>query len=94
MPVDWSEFEREVDRAIEHAAGRTDEKLAARASSLTRMTDEEVQELFPDTQDLRDFVELMKIVKSAEGQNRKVSQVLENSEKLVGVAVRLLEAYV
>jgi len=47
MPIQWDELEREMDLALNESESVTDAKLASRISSLTRMTDGEVQELSP-----------------------------------------------
>ncbi len=47
MPIDWDAFDAAIDAEIDAAAERTNDRLASQVSSLTRMTDEEVKELFP-----------------------------------------------
>jgi hypothetical protein len=93
MP-DWEKFEKSLDKAIEEASVKTDEKLASGISSVTRLTDEEVIELFPETTDAQNLVELMKIVKSAEDRNVKITRIVENSEKFGGVVLTLLSKFV
>lgn len=94
MPINWEEFDSELDSIIESSATVTDEKLASRISSLTRMTDDEVQELFPDPADVRKLAELMKVVKSAEERNTKVNNIVSNAEKFGGVVLTLLNKFV
>ena len=91
MPVDWDRFDRELGPAIEASADRTDEKLASLISSITRLTNEEVIELFPDPADARKLVELMKIVNSAQDRNARVNNIVDNAEKFGGILLRLLE---
>ena len=55
MATDWSA----IDAAISEASDETTEELAARVSSLTRMTDAEVLELFPRSGDVRRVRRLM-----------------------------------
>ena len=84
----------EQDAIIDDAEQKTDEKLAGQISSLTRMTDEEIHELFPKAADAKKLVELMQIVNSAEDQNTKINNVVANSEKFAGVMVTLLGRFI
>ena len=93
MPVDWDAFDLEIDSIIDEAADATDARLASRISSITRMTDDEVQELFPDPADVKKLTELMKIVKSAENRNTKVNNIVANAEKFGGIVLSLLEKF-
>lgn len=90
MPIDWEKFDSEIDAVIEESANKTDEKLASRISSITRMTDEEVQELFPDPADVKKLSRLMAIVKSAEDRNTKVNKIVDNAEEFGGIVLSLL----
>jgi len=93
MPVNWDEFDSEIDSIIDVAAGATDQRLASRISSITRMTDDEVQELFPDPADVKKLTELMKIVKSSDDRNIKISRIVSNSEEFGGVVLSLLQKF-
>jgi hypothetical protein len=84
----------DLDVILDDAEQKTDEKLAGQISSLTRMTDEEIQELFPAATDAKKLVELMTIVKSAEDRNTKINNITANSEKFSGVVVTLLGKFV
>ncbi len=90
MPIDWNEFDSAIDVAIEESSDATDDKLASRISSITRMTDEEVKELFPNPADTKKLTELMKIVKSAEDRNAKINKIVSNAEEFGGVVLTLL----
>lgn len=90
MPVDWDKFDSEIDEIIATSADATDERLASRISSITRMTDEEVQELFPKPADAKKLAELMKIVQSAEDRNTKINNIVVNAKKFGGVVLTLL----
>jgi hypothetical protein len=52
MPVDWNELLGAIDIEIEQAAQKTDEKLAVKISSITRLTVEEIRTLFPAPADV------------------------------------------
>lgn len=93
MPVNWDEFERDLDSIIERGAARADEKLASRISSVTRMTDDEVKELFPEPADIQRLAKLMKIVKSAEDRNTKINNIISNAEEFAGIVLTLLEKF-
>lgn len=79
-----------IDAAIDDAADSTDAALAGRVSSLTRLTDAEVAELFPEPADVKRLAELMKIVKSAEDRNAKVNRLVDNIEDLAGTVLTLI----
>lgn len=91
MPINWDEFDSELDSIIDEAADATDQRLASRISSITRMTDDEVQELFPGPADVKKLAELMKIVKSSENRNDKISKIVANSEEFGGIMLSLLQ---
>lgn len=93
MPVDWDNFERNLDSIIDSGAQRADARLASQISSVTRMTDQEVQELFPEPADALKLARLMKIVKSADDRNTKVNNIVSNSEEFAGVILTLLEKF-
>ena len=93
MPINWDEFDSEIDSIIEDSAGATDDRLASRISSITRMTDEEVQELFPDPTDVKKLTELMKIVRSSEDRNNKINQIVSNAKEFGGIVLSLLQKF-
>ncbi|MGI9282847.1 MAG: hypothetical protein ACR2PX_24890 [Endozoicomonas sp.] len=91
MAIDWDSFESDLDERVDNAGDRTDAKLAEKMSSITRMTDDEIQELLPNPADAKKLTALMKIVKSAEDRNTKVNKIVANVEDFGGVLVTLLE---
>jgi hypothetical protein len=92
MPYDWKAFENDINDALDNAEKRTDNKLASRVSSLTRLNDDEVKKLFPTPADVDKLKQLMKIVKSSDSRNKKVLNLTNNIETLAETAVKLLEA--
>jgi hypothetical protein len=90
MPIDWNKFDNDIDVAITESANATDDKLASKISSITRMTDEEVKELFPEPTDTKKLAKLMKIVKSAEDRNTKINNIISNAEEFGGIVLTLL----
>ena len=94
MPVDWDQFETDLNSIIESGAQRADDRLASRISSVTRMTDEEVKELFPEPTDAIKLAELMKVVNAATDRNTKINNIVSNAEDFAGVILTLLEKFV
>ena len=92
MAINWDEID--FDEIIDEEAEKTDEELASKISSLTKMTDEEVKELFPNQADAKKLVELMKIVKSSEDQNTKINKISSNAKEFSGVILTLLGKFV
>lgn len=90
MPINWEEFDENLDQAITESVDVVDAKLSSHISSITRLTDDEVNELFPEPADLKKLAELLKIVKSAETRNNKVNSIVSNSEEFAGVVLTLL----
>ncbi|MFT5116504.1 MAG: hypothetical protein ACI9NY_000023 [Kiritimatiellia bacterium] len=94
MAINWDNFSQVVDAAIEQSIADTDDQLASKISSLTRMTDDEVETLFPQPADVKKLIELMKIVKSSESHNVKVNRIVANAEDFGGVMLTLLNKFV
>ena len=90
MAIDWDAIEEEVNQATEE----TDTKLAGMISSLTRMKDDEVEELFPTQADQEKLIELMKIVNQSTSENEKKELLAHNIEDLAGTAIKLLGKFV
>lgn len=93
MPINWDEFNKDVDAAIDASAEKTNAQLASKISSITRFTDEEIEELFPEPADAKKLAELMQIVKSAEDRNVRVARIVENSEKFASITLALAEKF-
>lgn len=93
MPVNWDEFDNEIDSIIEESADATDNRLASRISSITRMTDEEVQDLFPNPADVKKLTELMRVVKSSDNRNSKINHIVSNAEEFGGIMLTLLDKF-
>ena len=78
-------------KSIAKRAGKkTDEDLAAKILDLRAPTEEEIKSFFPTQTDRETVTELLKIVKSAEDRNTKITRIMENSEKFVGVMTKLV----
>ncbi|THB74061.1 MAG: hypothetical protein D6B28_02755 [Gammaproteobacteria bacterium] len=94
MPIDWDDFDRDIDAAINDSAAETDDILAGKISSITRMTDAEIKELFPTPADVQKLKKLIQIVKSAEEQNTKINKIVDDSEQFAGIIIKLLDKFV
>ncbi len=92
MAINWDEID--LDEIIDDEVKKTDEELASKISSLTKMTDEEVKELFPNPADTKKLVELMKIVKSSDDRNTKINKIVSNAEEFGGVVLSLVGKFV
>ncbi|MDE2663353.1 MAG: hypothetical protein OXI39_10180 [Gemmatimonadota bacterium] len=82
MGLDWSKIAAE-------AAQETDRQLAGDISSLTTMTDREIEELFPTHDDKQRLAELMEIVNGAGSRNRKINRIVDNIEDLAGTVLTI-----
>lgn len=91
MTIDWDKFQEDVDAAIEQAGNRTDEELAGKLSGVTRLSDDEIQRMFPDPADCKKLSELMQIVRSSTKQNEKINRIVENAEHFGSVIFALLQ---
>ena len=93
MPIDFDKLDAEMDGIINESAEATDLKLASMISSITRMTDDEVLELFPKSGDVKKLKYLMMIVKSAGDRNDKVRRIVSNAEGFGDVILTLLNKF-
>jgi uncharacterized protein (UPF0305 family) len=90
MPIDWDAIDREIDAA----AGDTDAKLVSRISSISRMKDEDIEELFPASGDKEKLKKLLQIVDEASDENTKKQNLIKNIEELSGTVISLVKRFV
>ncbi len=90
MQINWNRHDRYLEGSIDKSANITDTQLAFKISSITRMTDEEIVELFPHPTDAKKLEELMKIVQSADARNKKIDKIFYNAEDFGGIILTLL----
>ncbi|MYE33939.1 MAG: hypothetical protein F4X23_03685 [Gemmatimonadales bacterium] len=83
MGLNWSEIAAE-------ARQETARDLAGDISSLTMMTDREINELFPKPSDKQRLAELMEIVNGAGSRNEKINGIVDNIEDLAGVILKVV----
>ena len=91
MAIDWDAFEKDVKIDAQNAANETDKALSGRISSVTRLTDEDINELFPIAADAEKLAKLIKAVKTADDKNKKLNEIMSNSEEVAGILVRLID---
>jgi hypothetical protein len=94
MAIDWGEFEKDVASAANTAGKRTDEQLAGKLSSVTRLTDDEVMKLFPDPADAQKLANLVQIVRSAGDRNDKINKIVKGAETLGKIILTLLDKFI
>jgi len=90
MPIDWDAIDREID----DAAGDTDAKLVSRISSISRMKNEDIEELFPAIGDKEKLKQLLQIVDEASDENTKKQNLITNIEELSGTVISLVKRFV
>jgi len=90
MPINWDA----MGDAVDTAAKITDKQLASEISSLTRMTDKDIQSLFPRKADKAKLIELMQIVNASTDENTRTVRLVDNIQELAGTAVKLLGRFV
>ena len=93
MPVNWDDFDQQIDEAITQAGQQTDDQLAGKISSVTTMTDEEVKALFPDPADVKKLTDLMKVLQSSADRNTKINQIMDNTQEFGSIVLTLLSKF-
>ncbi len=86
--------EFDFDRLLDEVEAETDAKLASRISSLTRMKDEEIKQLFPKKADKKKLIELMSIVKNSTSMNEKRNKLIGNINKFADTVITVLKKLV
>lgn len=79
-----------IREASERAVRETNAELDARIASMTRLTQQEIQNAFPTKADKQKLDELIGILKSETEQQEKIHAIVENSERFAGVIITLL----
>ena len=86
MPSRRERFER-ISREARESTNRA---LAGEISSLTLLTEEDVERLLPRKADKEQFGALMAIVAAATDENTKVAALRDNLDNVGGVLVKIL----
>jgi|SRR5690625_413025 len=79
-----------IRKAAENAANETNAQLDIRISSMTKLTLQEVKNLFPKKADKQKLDELIMIVKSEMNQQEKINAIVDKSERFAGIIISLL----
>jgi hypothetical protein len=93
MAIDWDSVDKDIDDALDSAKARTNEQLAASIASMTRLTHDEIMQLFPTPADVKQLSLLMQIVRSADDRNRKLNQLIENIEGVAGAVITIVNRF-
>lgn len=80
----------DIKSIAKKTAKKTDEDLADQILDLRALTDNEIKAFFPEKNDRDTVTELMRIVKSAEDRNTKITRIMDNSEKFVDVMAKII----
>ncbi len=88
MPATFDDID--IGAIADSAAQQTDAQLQGQISSLTRLTDADISQLFPQATDAKRMVELMRIVHSDQDENTKILGLIDNSERFAGIVLKLL----
>ncbi|MGD8428699.1 MAG: hypothetical protein PVH63_13830 [Balneolaceae bacterium] len=80
----------DFDELSDKAENEADAKAAHKISGVTRMSMDEIRQLFPKHRDQRKLEELMEIVKSADDHNTKINKIVKRAEEFGGIVVKLL----
>lgn len=80
----------DFDSILDDAEALTDNQLSGRISSLVRLTDAEIEELFPSTPDRKHLTELMKIVRASTDINTRRQHLVDNIESLSSTVIKLI----
>lgn len=94
MSKELDELVNNFDQLSDRAKNKADDEVGDKISSVTRMSKEEVKELFPERGDQKKLAELMQIVRSSDNHNKKVNTVIGRAEEFSGVVVKLLDKFV
>ena len=94
MSQELDELVENFDQISGKAKKEADDEVGDKISSATRLSKNEVKELFPKTEDQKKLAELMKIVKSADSHNKKVNAIVGRAEDFGGIVVTLLNKFV
>ena len=93
MAVNWEKYESVIDEAISSGAEKADEIIRRRSLGYLPLTEEEIKDVIPESANAKHLAELMKIVKSAESDNDKISEIFKNATKFGSIVLKLLDRF-
>lgn len=86
----WDDLENRIGGLVDQAEEDTDDELATEMSSITRLTNKEVKELFPKPSDAQKLFELIRLVNEDTEKNEKINKLVANSEKFADIVITLV----
>ena len=89
----WDDLEKRIGGLVDQAAENTDDELATEMSSITRLTNKEVKELFPKSSDAQKLFELIRLVNEDTERNVKINSIIDNSERFADVLITLVSRF-
>lgn len=89
--IDWEQYQYTLSIAVEEANTRTNARLAGEVARVSRLTENEIQRLFPEPADAQRVAELMKIVKQSGSRHEQINRLMQNVEQFGGVIFTLLK---
>lgn len=93
MAIDWEKFESEIDDILDEAEAETEVIIKEKALSWLPLTEEDVKDLIPEPADTKRLAELMRIVKSAESDNEKITKIFDKTKGFGKIMLKLLEKF-
>ena len=76
---------------LDKTAQRTNEQLASEISSLTHLTDVQINSITPEKADKEKLLQLLEIVNAATDENDKIAQLTANIQRLAGTVIKVLK---
>jgi hypothetical protein len=75
------------------ASKKTKKQFSDELSSFTKLTAEEIQQLFPKKSDRDELLTLLEIIYSASDENEKKAEIAEKIGKIGGVVIKLAKNF-
>tara|TARA_R110002049_G_scaffold307450_1_gene507975 strand:- start:157 stop:441 length:285 start_codon:yes stop_codon:yes gene_type:complete len=94
MSQELDDLLKNFDSISKQAEEDANEEIGDKISSVTKMSKEEVKELFPERGEQKKLIELMRIVKSSNDHNKKLNAIADRAKDFSGVVVKLLDKFV
>jgi hypothetical protein len=76
---------------LKNSAEKTDKEFVSDISSLTSLSDDEINSLFPQRSDQEKLLKLLAIVQGATDENEMINKLKMNLDELAGTALKLIK---
>ena len=93
MAIDWEQFNSELDDILDTAEEEVNAVVKERSLAWLPLTEGDITDLIPEPADAKHLAELMKVVKSAESDNNKISAIFSKSEEFGRIVLKLLDRF-